>query len=480
MMTTKSNFLFILLSIFSLISCNQVKEKKSNEWVTLFNGKDLSNWEANENPGSFKVVDGMIVANGERSHLFYVGDKKEPANFKNFELNLDVMTHHLANSGVYFHTAHQKEGWLDQGYEVQVNSSHRGGDGYKEVKKGGSLYGIRNLYKAYTKDSVWYNFNIRVEGKHVQIKINDQLVVDYTEPTHPARAQTKKVLSSGTFALQGHDPGSTVYFKNIKVKDLGDTPAPSTAILDDDVAPRILDYQANHLAFIDYHIHTGESFNIDSAMQAFYRTGINLGLVVDIDKLEKGKEDATLSAHVNKYGKLPLFLGIFKNNLQPLGGVQKKTIEQFDYFIGDITRFKNAKGQEVDVLKNENIGDKQAFMEDYVKAITTGLDKGEINIWATATLLPESLSSEYDQLWTPERMASVIDAAKRNNVAIEVYNPKRIPSITFLKLAKDKGCLFTTGGLFKENKISEPDYFYDVIDQCKLEYKDIYIPGNPN
>ncbi len=422
----------------------------------------------------------MIVANGERSHLFYVGDKKEPADFKNFELNLDVMTHHLANSGVYFHTAHQKEGWLDQGYEVQVNSSHQGAGGYKEVKKGGSLYGIRNLYKAYTKDSVWYNFNIRVEGKHVQIKINDQLVVDYTEPANPSRTQAKKVLSSGTFALQGHDPESTAYFKNIKVKDLGDTPAQSTSVADDEVAPRILDYQANHIAFIDHHIHTSKSFSIDSAMQAFYKTGINLGLVVDVQNLEKGREDVTLSAHVKKYGRLPVFLGIFKNNLQPLEGVQKPTTDQFDYFIGDITRFKNAKGQEVDVLKNENIGDKQAFMDDYIKAITAGLDKGEINIWATATLLPETLSSEYVQLWTRERMAKVIDAAKRNDVAIEVYNPKRVPSITFLKLAKEKGCLFTTGGLFKENKISEPDYFYEVIDQCKLEYKDIYIPGNPN
>jgi len=27
-------------------------------------------------------------------------------------------------------------------------------------------------------------------------------------------------LSSGTFALQGHDPESTVYFRNIRVKPL--------------------------------------------------------------------------------------------------------------------------------------------------------------------------------------------------------------------------------------------------------------------
>jgi hypothetical protein len=470
----------VLLILIAFVNFNCDTKKKQGEWIELFNGKDLSNWEANENPGSFKVVDGMIVANGLRSHLFYVGDGKEEVNFKNFELSMDVMTHHLANSGVYFHTAHQKEGWLEQGYEVQVNSSHRGADGYKEVKKGGSLYGIRNLYKAYTPDSVWYHLNLRVDGKHVQIKLNDQLVVDYTEPANPSRKQSAKVLSSGTFALQGHDPESTVFFKNIKVKVLPDSPSDSINIPDADIAPKILDYQAEHFAFIDLHIHTGDSFNLDSAMQAFYKTGINLGLVVDVETLEKDKENEILQDHVKNYARYPVFLGIFRNNLQPIEGVPAETIKQFDYVIGDVTRFKNSKGQEVDVVRNQNIGNKESFMNEYVNAIIAGLDKGGLDIWATPTLLPEPLAAEYDKLWTTERMTKVIEAAKRNDVTIEVYNKLRIPSIAFLKIAKEKGCLVSTGGLFKENKMAEPDYFYEVIDQCKLDYKDIYIPRNRN
>src|SRR5688572_17478056 len=356
-MNIKSYVLLFLASSVLLTSCQQEKQQvESDAWIELFNGKDLSGWKANENPESFKVVDGMIVANGLRSHLFYLGDGKDSASFKNFELSMDIMTYPLANSGIYFHTGHQKEGWLNRGYEVQVNSTHRGAGDYKEVKKGGSLYGIRNLYKAYTKDSAWYNFNIRVQGKRVEIKINDQLVVDYTEPAIPSRQQSKKVFSSGTFALQGHDPESTVLFKNIKVRVLNDEPD-TTSVAANDVAPRILDYQANHIAFIDHHIHTGGDFNIDSAMQGFYQTGINLGLVVDVANLEKGKEETTLSEHVKKYNNLPVFLGVFRNNLQVLEGVSPATTQQFDYVIGDVTGFKIRKGQNVDILKNENIGD---------------------------------------------------------------------------------------------------------------------------
>lgn len=474
----RPTFVLLALTIVVVTACNH--EQNENEWISLFNGKDLSNWKASEHPDCFKVVDGMIVANGLRSHLFYTGDGKEPVNFKNFELNLDIMTHHLANSGVYIHTAYQEEGWPEQGYEIQVNSTHRGGGDYKEVKKGGSLYGVRNLYKAYTPDSVWYNLNIRVEGKHIQVKMDDQLVVDYIEPAHPHRKQAGKILSGGTFALQGHDPESTVFFKNIKVKILPETPAATNVSSDTDVFPRMLDYQADHFAFTDQHIHTGGSFNMDSAMQSFYKTGVNLGLVVDADKLEEGKENEMLLAHVQKYGHYPVFLGIFRNNLQALENIPASTIAQFDYVIGDITKFKNARGQVVDILHNENIGDKETFMNDYVKAITEGLDKGDVNIWATATLLPESLMSEYDNLWTNERMDKVIDAAKRNNIAIEVYNKFKIPSIAFLQRAKEKGCLVSLGGLYQDNTMAEPGYFYDVIDQCKLNYKDIYIPGNSN
>lgn len=290
----------------------------------------------------------------------------------------------------------------------------------------------------------------------------------------------KKALSHGTFALQGHDPESTVFFKNIKIKILADDLAEGTNVAASEDSSKILSYQADHFALIDDHIHTGGAFSIDSAMKAFYRTGINLGLVIDVNTFEKGKENETLTTLLKKYEKLPVFLGVFRNNLVPLENVPESTLSKFDYVIGDVTSFENSKGQLVDILKNENIGDGEIFMEDYVKAITERLDKGGLDIWATASLLPESLAANYEKLWTTERMKKVTDAAKRNNVAIEVYHPRRVPSLAFLKLAKENGCLFTTGGMFRENKMEEPTYFYEAISQCKLDYKDIFIPGNAN
>jgi hypothetical protein len=50
--------------------------------------------------------------------------------------------------------------------------------------------------------------------------VNDKVAIDYTEPdTLPADRGMKK-FGSGTIALQGHDPKSVVYFKDIEIKIL--------------------------------------------------------------------------------------------------------------------------------------------------------------------------------------------------------------------------------------------------------------------
>ena len=188
-----------------------------DEWVSLFNGKNLENWKVGANAATFRIEDGMIVANGPVAHLFYDGDVKQH-NFKNFEFKADVMTTAGSNSGIYFHTVYQEKSWPKKGYEVQVNNSHT------DWRRSGSLYGIQDVKEVFIKDNEWFTEYIKVEGKRVIIKLNDKTVVDYTEPDDLKRDANNegRVISSGTFALQGHDPNSKVYFKNIMVKALPD------------------------------------------------------------------------------------------------------------------------------------------------------------------------------------------------------------------------------------------------------------------
>lgn len=208
--------ILVLLQVLFFVACPFAVENQNSEWITLFDGKTFDGWKVSENPESFSIVDGTIKVNGERSHLYYMGPDSN-ASFKNFEFKIDVKTDSNSNSGVYFHTQFQKGGWPEKGYEVQVNNSH------SDWRRTGSLWAVKDLREVPTKDGEWFTMTIKVVDKNIVIKLDDKLVIDYTEPENVSyEGMPGRKISEGTFCLQGHDPGSTVYFKNIKVKRLSD------------------------------------------------------------------------------------------------------------------------------------------------------------------------------------------------------------------------------------------------------------------
>ena len=202
------------LCLVNGISAQQKANSKNNGWISLFNGENLDGWKVGKNASSFSIVDGAIKVQGDVGHLFYNGEV-EDHQFQNFEFKATVMTKPGSNSGIYIHTKYQEEGWPSHGYEVQVNNSHT------DWKRTGSLYDIVDVKENYVQDNEWYTEYIKVEGNRVIIKINDIVVVDYTEPSQPKRNEgSMRLLKGGTFALQAHDPNSIVFFKDIMVKPL--------------------------------------------------------------------------------------------------------------------------------------------------------------------------------------------------------------------------------------------------------------------
>ncbi len=195
----------------------RIQDLGDDAWVSLFDGKSLDGWQANENQESVSLKDGMIVAGGgPRAHLFYTGPVKNH-DFKNFQFKAEVMTEPGSNSGIFFHTE-METGRLNKGYEVQINNSH------KDPKRTGSLWDIEDITESPAKDNEWFTCFFQVYGKRILVKVNGEAVVDYTESENPERPKERegRLLSSGTFALQAHDPKSIAYFRDIMVKPLPD------------------------------------------------------------------------------------------------------------------------------------------------------------------------------------------------------------------------------------------------------------------
>lgn len=202
-------FLFLALSLSPLAAAEP-------GFTSLFNGKDFTGWKVNENTGTFTIRDGAIVAHGPRSHCFYVGPFQNH-EFRNFELKVDIMTEKNSNGGVYILTGYQDQGWPSKGFEVQVNNSFD-----KDPRRTASLYAIQDNKDKVADDGVWFTQHIIVRGNNVTIKVGDKVITEWTQPAswNGTKDFPDRRIAPGTIALQGHDPGSTVWYKNIRIKPL--------------------------------------------------------------------------------------------------------------------------------------------------------------------------------------------------------------------------------------------------------------------
>ncbi|MCI0665376.1 MAG: DUF1080 domain-containing protein [Acidobacteria bacterium] len=212
----------LLLLIAVVFTAHSVSGQ--DQWRPLFDGKSLNGWKANFYPESCVVVDGAIRVRSvkDRVHLFYVGDQSDGfERFKNFELEATVRGEPGSNSGIFFHTdfaVRDELKHLANGYEVQLNSSPT------EARKTGSLYAVVELDKSLVDETQWFKVSLTVKGKQIVVRLNGQVVVDYTEPDQlvrpPDRVGRKLNPAGGAIALQAHDPGSTFYFKDIRIRPL--------------------------------------------------------------------------------------------------------------------------------------------------------------------------------------------------------------------------------------------------------------------
>jgi hypothetical protein len=459
--------------------------RAEDDWIPLFDGRSLTGWKASENERSFRVVDGQIAADGPRCHLFYTGSVRN-ADFKNFELKADVLSRPGANSGIYFHTRFKEGDWPAQGFEVQINNTQKGSANHVERRKTGSLYGVRNVFKAFADDDKWFQLRVQVRAKQVKVWLNNTLLVDYVEPTPPVTFSDLKVpaLGRGTFALQCHDPGSKVFFRNILVRPLPDD-LPMTGAerpVVDDVYRQLLRMNMGNFPVVDYHAHLKGGLTLEEALAESRRLGIMYGIAVNCGLGFPITNDAGAEEFLRSMKGQPVFVAMQGEGREWVKLFSKETIAKFDYAFTDAMTFTDDHGKRMRLWIKEEVGeipDEQAFMEMYVDRILGVIHHEPIDIYVNPTFLPEAIAADYDRLWTPERMQKVIDAAKESGVAIEINNRYRLPSAAFIKAAKKAGVKFSFGTNNADRNLGRLEYPVAMVKECGLEWRDIFVPKPP-
>ena len=420
------------------------------EWLPLFDGKTLDGWKPSESQNTWSVVDGTLVSSGPRSHLFYDGPVTGH-DFKNFELKLQFRLEGQSNSGLFFHTAFSEDGSPPKGYEVQINSSP------KETRKTGSLFAVRGLYVDFVPDGQWADLWLKVAGQRIQVKVNDVLLADYVEPENAPRTRKGRVLSSGTFALQAHDPETKAAYRSIQVKllpvdatDDGDT----TYIPDPDpeFAKQMDEFGSRNVPVIDYHIHlrgdkaAGKDMTVEKAIIAQAKTGIQSGVLENAGVDWPLSDNRKIREFIEAAEPFPVYIGLQVNDRDWFDAIAPELLERLDFILADTMIMNDETGKPQKLwLENEyEIIDVDTWLDRYFAHCMTVVNE-PITILANPTWLPPRVADRYDTFWNDERMAQLIDAAVKNNVAIEIQAGSAFPNDKFIALAKSKGAKFTIG-----------------------------------
>ncbi len=463
------SFIFLLAAISMLISCQP--KTINTEWQTIFNGENLDGWKkAAENPESITVEDGAIKCNGERSHLFYEGD------FKNFEFETEVKTLEHSNSGIFICTSYQKDGWPSQGYEIQVNNSYTGTGDYKERKKTASIYSIRNIYYPIANDNEWFKMRIKVVENHVEVFVNDVKVNDYIQPENPWRWDGGEglKLGKGTFALQAHDPKSTTYFRNIKVRELPE--GEKSVVPDENWDATVTKLMQPGFPLVDYHVHLKGTLTIDSILQNSQKLGINYGVAPNCGLHFPVTNDSSLYAYMDVVKGSPTFKGMQAEGREWVTLFSPEAVAKFDYVFTDAMTFTDSKGRRNRIWIPEEVwvDDKQQFMDDLVGKIEAIFSQEPVDIYVNPTVLPAQLMDEHNALWTKERMEKVVKVLADNNIALEINARYKLPTAEMIKMAKEAGVKFSFGTNNTGNDLGKLEYCIQMIEECGLTPNDMF------
>ncbi|MDR2862608.1 MAG: hypothetical protein LBV54_01840 [Puniceicoccales bacterium] len=239
---------------------------------------------------------------------------------------------------------------------------------------------------------------------------------------------------------------------------------------------------ARGISFTDYHIHTRGGMTPEKALHREADSGIRSAVLENEGREWPLNDNAALAAHIAaarraaaSAGKA-LPVGIQVNDRDWYKRLDPKLLRQLDYVLADtMIMGETAEGKPQRLwLPSLKIPDADAWMEAYMRHNLRILDE-PISILANPTYLPDGIAAQYDRLWTPARMKTLIEKAVRNNVALEIQAGSPFPKPAFIRLARQMGAKFSFGTNNFDDKARDLSKWFDAIDAADIGPADIAV-----
>ncbi len=231
----------------------------------------------------------------------------------------------------------------------------------------------------------------------------------------------------------------------------------------------------------DLHIHVKGGFTIEDAVIKSKKENINYGIVMNCGVGFPVHNDSQIDSVLLTLKDYPQFvIGMQAEGREWVNTFSQESMNKFDYVFTDGMTFTDAQGRRNRIWVKEEtwIDNEEEFMDYLVNTIEKILLTEPINIYVNPTFLPAQMADRYDTFWTDARMDKVINAAKAKNVAIEINNRYKIPSVKFLERAKKAGVKFTVGTNNANADFTGAAYALEVIEKLGLTQDYFYQPVN--
>jgi hypothetical protein len=311
------------------------------------------------------------------------------------------------------------------------------------------------------------------------------LLVDYIEPNPPVipdGPETGRFLDQGTFALQCHNEGSKARFRNVRVRPLPDslpTPGGSPPVADE-VFKQIINDGRHNIPMVDFHVHLKGGLTLEQALAKSRRDGIQYGIAVNCGKGFPIENDDGARRFADSMKGQPIFVAMQAEGREWTQMFSRRAAALFDYIFTDSMTWTDNHGKRMRLWIPEEVGtiaNPQEFMDTLVERAVGILEHEPVDIYVNPTFLPDVLAKDYERLWTEERRRKVIDAAVKNGIAMELNDHYRLPSASFVKMAKAAGCKFTFGtNNTGPGDLGRCEYGLRMVDECKLVWQDFFVP----
>jgi hypothetical protein len=203
---------FLATAVFVVVAV-VAKTPTQSEWISLFNGKDLTGWK-NNGEEKWIVEQGTILCESAANKYGYLTTEKI---YHDFRLRLKFKGEATGNSGVFFH-AHitgidPLHGPDIEGMQAEVDPSvgkHTGGL-YESGGRGWVAMPTAEGEQA-LKPGEWNDLEVSVKGNHIVTQLNGVKIVDFTD------AAPK--FTDGVISLQIHTGGGVkMRWKDIFIRE---------------------------------------------------------------------------------------------------------------------------------------------------------------------------------------------------------------------------------------------------------------------